>query len=174
MTDADIILHLKNGHIQKAVKGLYGYLPAIRKMVVSNNGRKEDAEDICQETLLLLYRKSRETDFQLTSSLKTYAFAVARNLWLQELRKRGREVPHGFEQSVDEPVDEHEDTLRTAEKAFLLLGEQCRTILLMFYKQKFSMQEIASRLGFASEQVAKNQKYRCIEKARSNFKSLRE
>lgn len=171
MKDTEIIQHLQNGNIRKAVKGLYGFLPDIRRMVVSKGGRREDADDIFQETLLVLYRKIRETDFALSSSLKTYALGVAGNLWLQELRKRGRafNVPLEPDLPEDNP-DEHR--LQLAEKAFMLLGEQCRTILILFYKQRMGMRDIAQRLGFASEQVAKNQKYRCLEKAKSNYAEL--
>ena len=33
------------------------------------------------------------------------------------------------------------------------------------------MKEIAIKLGFSSEKVAKNQKYRCIEKAKDYLKA---
>lgn len=171
MKDTEIIQQLQDGKIRKAVKGLYGFLPDIRRMVVSKGGRREDADDICQETLLVLYRKIRETDFVLSSSLKTYVLGVAGNLWLQELRKRGRELSSDAHPELPEDnADEHR--LQLAEKAFMLLGEQCRTILILFYRQRMSMRDIAQRLGFASEQVAKNQKYRCLEKAKSNFTEL--
>ena len=35
------------------------------------------------------------------------------------------------------------------------------------------MQEIADKLGFGSEKTAKNQKYRCLEKAKENLKTLK-
>ena len=34
------------------------------------------------------------------------------------------------------------------------------------------MAQIAIQLGFKTEKVAKNQKYRCIEKAKENLKQL--
>jgi hypothetical protein len=44
--------------------------------------------------------------------------------------------------------------------------------LTLFYFQKKSFREIATALAFSDEQVAKNQKYRCIQKAKENFISL--
>lgn len=173
MKDQDIIGFLQNGQINRAVKGLYVYMPDIRRHVMSNNGSREDAEDIYQESLIVLYKKCREPEFVLSSSLKTYLFAVARNLWLQELKKRNRIQINTQSELQDDTMDEEYQLIQVAEKAFGLLGESCQKLLLMFYVQKLSMIEIAKNLGFNSAQVAKNQKYRCLEKARSNFNTLK-
>lgn len=52
------------------------------------------------------------------------------------------------------------------------LGQKCKELLELFYFKKLSMKDISKKLGFASEKVAKNQKYRCIEKAKENLKNL--
>jgi DNA-directed RNA polymerase specialized sigma24 family protein len=41
------------------------------------------------------------------------------------------------------------------------LGEPCRTLLLLFYWEELSMDEIAGRLGFANAETAKSKKYQC-------------
>jgi len=41
------------------------------------------------------------------------------------------------------------------------LGEPCRTLLILFYWEEASMEEIASRLGFANAETAKSKKYQC-------------
>jgi hypothetical protein len=45
-------------------------------------------------------------------------------------------------------------------------------LLILFYFKKKSFREIASSLAFRSENVAKNQKYRCLQKAKDNYLSL--
>ena len=56
-----------------------------------------------------------------------------------------------------------------AKAAFDLLGEKCRQLLILFYFKRNSFREIASLLKFGSEETAKNQKYRCIQKAKENY-----
>src|SRR4051812_5486762 len=62
------------------------YFPSIAAHIAQNFGNTEDAEDIFQEAIIVLLQKIRQENFVLTSSLKTYLFAIARNLWLKRLR----------------------------------------------------------------------------------------
>jgi DNA-directed RNA polymerase specialized sigma24 family protein len=41
------------------------------------------------------------------------------------------------------------------------LGEPCRKLLVLFYWEEYSMDEIASQLGFANAETAKSKKYQC-------------
>ena len=46
-------------------------------------------------------------------------------------------------------------------------GERCKKLLKSFYYEKLSMNKIASTQGYSSEQIAKNQKLRCLKKIRA-------
>ncbi len=173
MTDNEILEHLQNDRYTKAVRGLYGSFPSVRQLVETNSGNKEDAEDIFQEALLILYKKTKAGGFVLSSSIKTYLTGVARNLWYQELRRRGKEVSAGTGlEIVEEPMIEQEQEFKLAEMAFNLLGEKCKQLLILFYFKRKSMIEISRTLEFSNEKVAKNQKYRCLEKAKDNYINL--
>ena len=60
---------------------------------------------------------------------------------------------------------------KRAQEAILSIGKKCQELLQFFYFNNLSMKEIAIKLGFSSEKVAKNQKYRCIEKAKDYLKA---
>jgi RNA polymerase sigma factor (sigma-70 family) len=64
------------------------YFPAIAAFVVQNRGSHADAEDIFQEAVMVLLEKVRQPNFELTSSLKTYLFAIAKYTWLKRLREQ--------------------------------------------------------------------------------------
>ncbi len=81
MKDKEIIDLLKADDIRKSVKGLYSFYPGIRKFIAANKGSREDAEDIFQEVLLIVHQQLKQPDFILSSSLKTYSFGIAKNLW---------------------------------------------------------------------------------------------
>jgi len=44
------------------------------------------------------------------------------------------------------------------------LGETCRKVLMYYYFEEMSMQEIADKLGFANTDTAKTKKYKCKQK----------
>ena len=172
MTDKEIIEHLKNNKYSLAVKGLYNILPSVKQYIKANNGTADDAQDIFQDALVVLYKKVQSGDFVLSVTLKTYLHAVAKNCWLQELRRR-KKMPAGEMASdiTSFEVDE-EPAFVFATAAFNLLGEKCRQLLMLFYFKKQSFKEIAAALAFSDEKIAKNQKYRCIQKAKDNYLAI--
>ncbi|WP_315821201.1 hypothetical protein [Paraflavitalea speifideaquila] len=56
----------------------------------------------------------------------------------------------------------------------LELGERCRELLLLFYNGGLKLKDIAARMGYSSENTAKNQKYKCLEAARNKLKELKQ
>jgi RNA polymerase sigma factor (sigma-70 family) len=145
-------------------------------MIYRNGGSRDDAKDIYQEALIILYRKVTGENFTLTSQLGTYLFSVCRFLWLDEIRKRGKiptgrfseETDYSFREDISKEI-EKEKKLQLVEKAIASLGEKCRKILRLFYFDKKSMDEIAKLLGYNSENTAKNQKYKCLESAKKKL-----
>ena len=172
MTDKEIIEHLQQNKYAPAVKGLYNILPDVKQYIKANSGTAADAEDILQDALVILYKKIHSGNFILTSSLKTYLMAVVKNCWLQQLRQQ-KKMPAG-EIIYDIPAAETEEepAFTLADTAFNLLGEKCKQLLILFYFKKKSFKAIAAALAFSDEKVAKNQKYRCIQKAKENYYSL--
>jgi RNA polymerase sigma factor (sigma-70 family) len=95
-------------------------------------------------------------------------YAVARNIWMRRLSRRNRERPLTgaveertadtgdiLEQLID---DEQAEMIR---RAMERLGEPCRTILLLFYWEEKSMDDIAAAVGLANAETAKARKYQC-------------
>jgi RNA polymerase sigma factor (sigma-70 family) len=172
MTDTEIINHLKHNKYAAAIKGLYGIMPSIRQYIKTNSGNSEDAQDIFQDALVVLYQKVQQPAFSLSVPLKTYLFAIVKNCWLQELRHRTK-LPVGVApDDVAEMIIEEEPGFSTATVAFNMLSEKCKELLVLFYFKKKSFKEIAKVFSFSDERVAKNQKYRCITKAKEYFFTL--
>src|SRR5688572_1200580 len=70
-----------------AIELLYkSCFPAVDFYVRKNKGTAEDARDIFQEAVVILLNKIRLPGFELTASLKTYLYAISKNLWLKQLR----------------------------------------------------------------------------------------
>ncbi len=172
MTDNEIIEHLQNNKYSSALKGLYNVLPAAKKYVLANNGTADDAQDIFQDALVVLYKNVHTPGFRLTTRLRSYLLAIVKNCWLNELRRR-KKLPAGeYTGDIPDIITTEEPGLSLAGKAFELLGEKCRTLLISFYFKKLSFKEIAAALSFSDEKTAKNQKYRCIQKAKEHYLTL--
>lgn len=180
MTDQEILEAIKNKRNDKAFGALYKNFPAIRKMIISNNGLKEDAEDIFQEALIILCSKVNQGDFTLRAQLGTFLYSVSRFLWNDELKRRGRrndiltDIDLFENSTLTELMMEEEHKAKLAEKTMDTLGERCKELLVLFYTKSMKLQEIASKMGYNSENTAKNQKYKCLEMAKKNLKELQQ
>lgn len=179
MTDAEIIETIRSGRHHPAIKELYAYFSVVKKHILKNSGSKQEAEDIFQEALIIFCRKVDEPQFELRCSINTYLFSVCKLLWLDELKKKNKQIKSNFLTLTDEHLKEEDiindieqdKPIMQAQQALQQLGDKCKELLNMFYFKKLSMQVIAEQLGFKTEKVAKNQKYRCIEKAKEFLKN---
>ncbi len=162
---------------RQAAETLYRqHYSMVQSMVIHNNGTNDDARDIFQEAMIVLYEKSRSGSFELNCQLKTYVYSVCRRLWLKKLGQRQKYIPdmNGIEETVpvDEDVDSHEQRngeFQVMEKALLSLGEPCKSLLEAFYLQKRNMTEIAGSFGYTNADNAKNQKYKCLMRLKKLF-----
>ena len=162
---------------KKAVETIYreNYL-TIQSFIVKNNGYPEDARDIFQEAMIVLYEKVSSGSFELTCQIKTYLYSVCRRLWLKRLQQLQRFNPavETIEETV--PVDEELNNYEKRNADLLLMetalgkiGEPCKSLLEAFYLQKKSMPEIAESFGYTNADNAKTQKYKCLVRLKKIF-----
>lgn len=171
-TTKDEELHFVDGirnNDSKILNEIYEkYSKAIIHYVTSNNGTIEDAKDVFQEGMIVLFRKVNATDFELTSNLLTYFYSICKYIWSNKLRKKSIDTVEI--DAIYEPSDTHsiqKDLERKEQsvfyqKKFQELGEGCQTILIYFY-EGFKMKEIAEKMGFASANYATKRKHKCKE-----------
>ena len=72
MIDIEITQCIREGKYNPAMKGLYAYLPVVKRFVQKNNGTKQEAEDIFQEGLVIFCKKLADVNFELRCSINTY------------------------------------------------------------------------------------------------------
>ncbi len=154
----------------------HDYFPMVQNMIVQNNGTEEEAKDIFQEAIIVLYDKITQGNFELTSKLKTYIYSVCRRLWLKQLGSQERTFHDVNSYAEIIPVEddlarhrERDRELAMMEQALDRLGEPCRTIIHDFYIKRSSMQEICDKFGYTSTDNAKTQKYKCLQRLKRLF-----
>lgn len=178
-TDEDLLIGLADG-ADKALHQLYRqHYPMIAQLVIANSGSADDAQDIYQETLIVLYEKVVSGDFALHCQLKTYLYAVARRLWLKQLAKQGRSPMIRADFLTEEPIEviandmaDHEQRDQQFDQmaaSLDQLGEPCRTLLEDFYIRHLSMNAIAEKFGYTNSDNAKTQKHKCLTRLRRIF-----
>lgn len=148
----------------------------IQTFVLNNNGSVDDARDIFQEAMVVLYEKSKATTFSLTCQIRTYVYSICRRLWLkrlQALSKFSVQVENLEETvPVEEEIEEHEkanNDFILMEHAMGKIGEPCKSLLDAYYLQKKNMQEIAIEFGYTNADNAKTQKYKCLVRLKKLF-----
>ena len=108
-----------------------------------------DAEDLCQEVFLVVWRRRREWDPR--RSLRPWLAAIAFRVMLAHSRRKRREVPGGFVDDLDRapPV---EDRMATADARRLVLEilttlpPRQRVVLVLHEIDEIPMREIAGVL----------------------------
>lgn len=171
--DAETVDFIRHGDRQ----GLLRVYDDCRQMVVShvtrNSGTRADADDVLEEAVVVLWERIRSGRFELQSRLSTFVVATAQNIWLRSLSRRRREIPMEIDPDTsvwDDPspseANQEEERSEAMSAAFRRLGHPCRTLLVLFYWERLSMDDIARQLGFANASTAKAKKYQCKEQLR--------
>lgn len=174
--EKDLLKGLANND-KKAVETIYQEnFNTVQALVINNNGSSDDAKDIFQEAIIVLYEKVRSGAFELNCQLKTFLYSVSRRLWLKRLQQQNRYSAPGdsMEQvvPVEDDLEAHEQRnaeFEMMEKAISNLGEPCKSLLEAYYIQKQNMQVIAAQFGYTNADNAKNQKYKCLMRLKKIF-----
>jgi RNA polymerase sigma factor (sigma-70 family) len=161
----------------KAVETIYkNNFTMVQSFVLNNNGTYDDARDIFQEAMIVLYENVKSDSFVLTCQIKTYVYSICRRLWLKRLQQLNRfNTPVENLQelvSVEEDIEQREKRnadFALMERALSSLGEPCKSILEAYYLQKKDMTDIANTFGYTNADNAKNQKYKCLMRLKKLF-----
>ena len=144
------------------------FLPAIVRLVENNSGGRDDALDVFQDALMVIYKKAKADDFKLTSSLSTFLYAVCRNLWMKKLNKKSFSEVSIKDTEVYKDDADMLETMNKLEKYRLFkskmneLTGNCKEILELFLNG-VDMKKIANQLGLSSVAYAKKRKFVCKE-----------
>ncbi|MEO0896428.1 MAG: sigma-70 family RNA polymerase sigma factor [Bacteroidota bacterium] len=145
------------------------FFPMLAQHVRQRGGSEDDAKDVFQDTMVVLFRKLQSPDFQLTSSLGTFLMGVGRKVWLKKVSRRGSHPEEALVEVELEDEEKIETELEITERnrlfraKLLQLGQDCQKVLRLFFAG-IPMAQIAQKMGFASENYAKKRKFQCKQK----------
>src|ERR1700730_14158057 len=91
-TDPELIAAIGEPRdLNKAILFLYQqYSESTCSFIMGYGGSRQDAEDVFQETVVSFIDVVKKGKYRMEASIKTFLVSVAKNIWLNEIKKRER------------------------------------------------------------------------------------
>ena len=162
------------------------FVPKVVFFVMNNSGDKEQAQDIVQEVMILLFNQAKAKTLQLTCPFDAYFFLLCKRKWLNEFKKISNKgvTIHEDVVSINESAleligqtEEFDEKQTLFDTMFQKLGDKCQELLKLSFAIK-SMEEVAAKLD-VTYAYARKKKSLCIGQLTqwiqetNNFKSLK-
>lgn len=146
----------------------------VRDYILNHGGREEDARDIFQDGIMVIYEQRKNNDLKIKSGFSTYLYAICRHKWLNTRRNSGKLIYNemkdlNFEMEKKglgnhfreiEELNFKEARARVYQKHFDKLSEECRKLLRMM-AEGLSVKEIQLRFNYKSEGFAYKKRSIC-------------
>ncbi|HEX5400209.1 MAG TPA: sigma-70 family RNA polymerase sigma factor [Verrucomicrobiae bacterium] len=161
--DAALMFRVKRGDRTAFAELVEKYKQPVINFICRSLRDEIEAEDLAQMVFLQAY-KSRAR-YRQTAKFSTWLFTIARNLCLNEIRRRSRHPAESIEESHAEHEDQprqqyedksqigapesllHDELARKIEEALAELPENQRMAILLCRQDELSYEEIAKILG---------------------------
>ena len=148
------------------------YFLFTKQFVLNNKGSGEDAEDIFQDALIVLYEKLYADNFQVYTCLENYVSGIAKNLWLKKLRKQfnTEEISENYyaknSAEIDLAIENERNYIDKLADYIGRVSSHCQNLIEDIFMKNKSIEEIQSKYNYSTKKNAQNQKYKCVEQIR--------
>jgi RNA polymerase sigma-70 factor (ECF subfamily) len=161
--DATLMLRVKQGDGAAFAELVDRYKQPILNLVYRMLHDATEAEDLAQNVFVQVFRSAHR--YEVSAKFSTWLFTIARNLALNELRRRSRHPAESMDttrpEQDDQPLQQFEDKKTASpperllqgeleekiERAVAALPENQRTAILLCRQDELSYEEIAKVLG---------------------------
>ncbi|PNQ72786.1 sigma-70 family RNA polymerase sigma factor [Hanstruepera neustonica] len=142
------------------------------------NLNKEALLDIYQDAIIAFVENvTNGKIISLSSSVKTYLFSIGKYMIFKKLKKESKLEALDLDDKrlelsiklIDSIYDESNvENNKLIKQCLNKLGQQCQTVLKLFYYNGFTLEEIQEHLNYGNYNTVKSQKSRCLK----NLKEL--
>jgi RNA polymerase sigma factor (sigma-70 family) len=172
-SDKELVDGIKSGNSCVLEEIYKKFFPIIKNLVCKNSGSHEEAKDVFQETMIIVYEKIKTNPEPLQCSLKTFYYSIAKRLWLKKLNSKGfKNLSFNDSEETFDVAGKLKDSFEKDEEinkmnfALGFLGEPCKSLIEDFYINEMSLIEITEKFGYSNSDTAKTQKYKCLMRLR--------
>ena len=161
--DAALMLRVKQGDSTAFAVLVDKYKQPVMNLAYRMLGDATEAEDVAQTVFVQVYKSARR--YEVSSKFSTWLFTIARNLCLNEIRRRARHPADSMDAPrphlAEEPAQQFEDKRACGPPESLLQGELAakieqalaglpenqRIAILLCRQDELSYEEIAKVIG---------------------------
>lgn len=159
--DAALMLRVREGDRDAFESIVEKYKQPVMNLVYRTLRDLTEAEDLAQHVFLQVYKSAHR--YEVTAKFSTWIFTIARNLCLNEIRRRSRHPADSMDREGDDehPARQIEDSStfsppdalmqreleQKIDRAVNALPEKQRTALLLCRQEDSSYEDIAKVLG---------------------------
>jgi RNA polymerase sigma-70 factor (ECF subfamily) len=162
--DADLMLRVKRGDHVAFAELVEKYKQPVMNLVYRFLRDATEAEDLAQNVFVQVYKSAAR--YEVSARFSTWLFTIARNLCLNELRRRSRHPADSLDasnnpESEDQPARQFEDPKATqppdkllhgelerkVDEAIAALPETQRTAIILCRRDDLSYEDIAKIIG---------------------------
>ncbi|PID92604.1 MAG: hypothetical protein CSA96_02345 [Bacteroidetes bacterium] len=169
LTDEEMIIGLRKRD-GRVLEYIYeNSFESVQQLVLYNSGSEDDAEDLFQDALVVIFKQLRaDPDFELRSRFSTYIYSIARLIWMKRLKQikkldidpLNRDLEESIEFEEPLPVQDKDLQFSIYQRVLKTIPEDCQDILRLTAKD-VSAREIARKLGFRSEGYVRKRRHHC-------------
>jgi DNA-directed RNA polymerase specialized sigma24 family protein len=142
--------------------------PQVAKFVATHGGTFDDAKDIFQDALVILYEKSSPENALVVALPERYLIGIAKHLWIRKFNADHKKIGlDEMEKTITVPEDYYEHGESRLTTLLELTGRKCLQLLRAFYYDGHSIEQVKAAFGFSSAHSASSQKFKCIGKMRN-------
>ncbi len=169
MEDQQLIEDLKQNKLKALDRVYLTYKEEFFLFARTFSISEEDISDVYQEAVISFYENIQRGKLnQLTSSLKTYLFAIGKfkiykQIKTNKLSYQDDLTIHSYEEIRTFEVEVSKNRQQVLKEAFNDLGNKCKAVLELFYYEGLTLDEIQKFLKYSSKDVLKSQKSRCLK-----------
>lgn len=161
--DAALMLRVKQGDAAAFTELVEKYKQPVINLIYRSLRDAAEAEDLAQNVFVQVYKAADR--YRISAKFSTWLFTIARNMCLNEIRRRSRHpadsIDAAFADQDDALLPQFEDRRNAAppeellrgeleqkvDEALAVLPENQRTALLLCRQEELSYEEIAEVLG---------------------------
>ncbi len=148
------------------------YFPDVRRFVLRNSGTQDDAYDVFQEAIIVLYNQIKCDELEYRTDIKSYFLGIGKIMWRNKLShtKTYEQLEDNILSESDVDVFNDPAFVNLVQRSLKkLTNEECE--VLNMFAQGMSYKDIADIMGYSSEVYARRKKYLSKERLIAIIKS---